>query len=486
MSRKRESKRTAVLGLDPLAYRREPPPGVLEVEELIKNASFGQRVSVAGRIMLSDPTGKISKLGVFTSLGKEEFIICERLQGNGFSIPVYIRKSSENITIINTSIQSGDIVMFEGAKHPNSSDSAENIFLGENITLLSKSLSDVYDNNIDFRKRSNLYTHRHLQMIQDQGKVLHFRRCSKVFSVIRKFLYERGYEEVNITLLQESFEAGFADPFATYVVEHRRDMYLRLTSEFFLRKLMIAGFSGVFEIGKSFRNQGAVENMIPQFTILELYRAYASAEEIEDLLQLMICEILVELHGTLVITTARGEIDCSGPWSVYDFREEVLKLTGREYNEGCSVEELASLLDKVGILRPRILNKKTISTALYSHVVSEIKGPAFLRNLPAAQSPLFKINDDGSTVDETLLVINGMLVADIVNPERDPFVMKRRLQEQLAYREEPRGKEINEKIIEAMKLGLPPCRGIGMGLERLLMLLLNARSIREVDLFPVF
>ena len=135
---------------------------------------------------------------------------------------------------------------------------------------------------------------------------------------------------------------------------------------------------------------------------------------------------------------------------------------------------------------PAVVNKYTIATAMYSFVMSKIKGPAFLRNLPAAQSPLYKLNDDKSTVDETLLVINGMLIADIVNPERDPDVVKRRMKEQLRYRKESQINGINEDILNAMKLGLPPSRGIGMGIERLLTLLLNVEDIRDVELFPVF
>lgn len=482
MARKSENKRMKALEIDPLAYRREAPGGSVEVCAL-NRVLYGEKITVVGRLMLSDNTGKISKLGVFDILDGKEVLTLERIEGNGLSIPAFLIRTPKNIEIMNSVIHYGDVVMMEGTKL---CISEKDVFLGDDIKLLSKAIGDVYDSNVDFRKRANLYAHRHLQLIQNQGKILHFRRCSMVFRAIRQFLYKEGYDELSMTLLQENFEAGLADPFVTHATQHDRDMYLRLTSELFLRKLMVAGFSKVFEIGKSFRNQGATADMLPQFTILELYRAYAGREEIENLTKDMICEVLIQLYGAPSIPTANGELDCSGNWPSYDFTEEIKKCTGLRYDESRPVEDLLHILDKAGIVHPIKVNKYTVSTALYCHVMSRITGPAFLRNLPSAQSPLFKVNDDGSTVDETLLVINGMLVADLVNPERDPRLIRQHMEEQLTYRKESQNDGVNEDIISAMKFGLPPCRGIGMGMERLLMLLLNTEDIRDVELFPVF
>jgi lysyl-tRNA synthetase class 2 len=410
-------------------------------------------------------------------------ILLEKIESNGVSIPAYLTRTPENIQAMNSTIHYGDIVMLEGVKlRADDSD----VFLGERIELLSKAVEDVYYSNIDFRKKANLYTHRHLQLIRDPDRLSHFRRCSLVLHTIRQFLYQRGYEEVSMTLLQKSFEAGLADPFITHATESDKDMFLRVTSELLLWKLMIAGFSKIFEIGKSFRNQGATADMLPQFTILELYHAYADREEMENLMRDMIREILVQLYGSATLPTSEGVIDCSGEWTVYNFKDEVEKCTGMSYDEKCSIEKLLSMMDKMGIPRPAVVNKYTIATAMYFFVMSKIKGPAFLRNLPASQSPLYKLNDDKSTVDETLLVINGMLVADIVNPERDPEIVKRRMEEQLRYRKGSQTNNINEDILNAMRFGLPPSRGVGMGIERLLMLLLNVEDVRDVELFPVF
>lgn len=482
MARKSERKRARALEIDLFAYRREVSRGSVEVCVLDK-VPHGEKITVVGRLMLSDNTGEISKFGVFGTLEGKEVIALERIEGNGLSISAFLTRTPENVEMMNSVIHYGDVVMLEGIKL---CIAGKDLILGDKIKLLSKAMSNVYDSNVDFRKRSNLYFHRHLQLIQNQGKILHFRRCSLILRVIRQFLYKEGYDELNTTLLQEKFEAGLADPFVTHVIQHDKDMYLRLTSELFLRKLMVAGFSKVFEIGKSFRNQGATADMLPQFTILELYRAYASREEIENLTKDMICEVLVQLYGSPSIPTSNGKLDCSGNWPSYDFMEEIEKCTGLRYDESRPIEELVHILDKAGIAHPTKVNKNTVATALYSYVMTSITGPAFLRNLPAAQSPLFKLNDDGSTVDETLLVINGMLVADLVNPERDPRLIRKRMEEQLTYRKESQNNGVNEEIISAMKFGLPPCRGIGMGIERLLMLLLNTKNVRDVELFPVF
>ncbi len=482
MARRIERKRVSALASDPLAYCREVPRESIRVGAF-HNVHYDEKIAIVGRLMLADRTGRISKFGLFGDLNGKGVIILERIEGDGASIPAYLIRTSENIRVMNSIIHYGDIVMLEGVKLRFND---EDIFLSERIELLSKAIGDVYDSNIDFRKRTNWYTHRHLQLIRDPEKLTHFRRCSLVLQAIRQFLYQRGYEELSITLLQKNFEAGLASPFVTHSVESNKDMYLRVTSELFLWKLMIAGFSKVFEIGKSFRNQGATTDMLPQFTIMELYHAYADRKEMEDLAQDMIREILIQLYGSAILPTSKGTLNCSGEWPVYDFIEEVKKCTGLPYDERRSIKTLLGMVDTMGITRPPVVNRYTIATAIYSSVMSKITGPAFLRNLPAAQSPLYKLNDDQSTVDETLLVINGMLVADIVNPERNPDIVKRRMEEQLHYRKENQARNVNEDILNAMKLGLPPSRGIGIGIERLLMLLLNVKDIRDVELFPVF
>lgn len=481
MSKKLERKRVAALKSDPKAYRREIPEGVVEVD-MMSSLVCGETAHVAGRLMLEDRSGKESRFGVFQTVAEQDVICLERIEGNGASVPAYLIRTEENIHTANKIIDYGDVVLLEGSKVYVADTT---VFIATSAKLLSKAIGDVYDPNIDFRKRSNLYAHRHLQLLREPDRQVLLRECSAVLRVMRQFLYAEGYDELNLTLLQEQFEAGLATPFVTRSVEYDRDLYLRLTAELFMRKLMIGGLSRVFEIGKSFRNQGSNPDSFPVFTILEMYCAYATAEEMEKLLERMIKEILNEVYGAEFIPMGSGIIDCSGDWKVYDFRELVEHMTGLQYDENLPTEELALVLDKMFVERPEPLNKCTIAQALYGKLLSQFERPAFLRNLPAAQSPLFKLNEDGSTVDETLLVINGMLVADIINAERDPEVMRKRLVEQATYRTDGTS-DVNEDILHAMKFGLPPCRGIGMGIERLLMLLLNTQDIRDVEPFPVF
>jgi len=481
MSRKSEKKRISALKKDPLVYKREVPKDVVMVGD-INDFSENEKIQIAGRIVLADCSGKISKLGLLDRVNDQEVIMLENISDNGEKIQAYLVKNKHNIEYVNQHIHYGDIVMLSGCKYK---VEEKFVFLADNITIVSKAIGDIYDKNIDFRKRSNMYLYRYIEMIRDIEKVKLFQSCSSVLQIMRQFLYGKGYNETCMSLLQESFEAGFANPFVTHVVEHDRDMYLRLTAELLFRKLMVAGFSSVFEISKSFRNQDTAGNMIPEFTIFELYKSYASRDEMESLIKEMICKILDGLYGELSIPIDDGFIDCSGDWEVIDFRNEVKSLTGMKYNEQLSIDELAGFLDKAGIDQPNVINKYTVATALYAHIVSLIEGPAFLRNLPAAQSPLFKLNEDGSTVDETLLIIKGSLIADIVNAERDPEIMRKRFEEQATY-QAGRDYVVNEDILYAMKFALPPCRGMGMGIERLLMFLLNKQSIREIQIFPIF
>jgi lysyl-tRNA synthetase class 2 len=485
MAKKNERKRVAALECNPNLYSSEITDDVVDVLQL-KDVALDAQVSLVGRLMLADMSGTISKLGIYSDLGFQKVIDLENTESDGSSIKTYLVRNEDNLSYLNTSIHVGDVVLLKGVKicHP---DSGEIIFLAESIRLLSKALADVYDKNIDFRKRSNMYEHRHVQMLRDPTMVQAFKLYARVYKEIRKFLYSHDYDEVSMTLLQETFEAGMADSFKTYVVDRQKEMHLRLTAELMLRKLMISGFTKVFEIGKSYRNQGAVQTMHPEFTILELYRAYAKEGEMETLLQSMLQTVLISVYGEASVPTKVGTLDCSGQWKSVDFKEEISRLTGMSYDESQPVEVNALILDRMGRSRPQVLSAYTVGTELYSYLISQYREPTFLKGLPASTSPLNKQNVDGSTIDETLLIINGMLVADVVNAERDPVALRKRMEKQLEYRgDSDENPEVNEGVLEAMRYGLPPCRGIGIGMERLLMFIFNRDGLREVELFPVF
>ncbi len=483
MSKKIERKRVAALESDPEIYHREVPVEALEIEQLIE-IPFHTEIQLVGRIMLADTTGIISKLGVYATRNGRDVIILENIESNGISVPAYAEKNEQTINAMNSHVHVGDVLLFEGYTEFDS-EYERVVFIATELKILSKATGNVYDRNIDFRKRSNIYNHRHLQMLRDPELIVQFRKYSRVYKWIRKFLYACGYDEVSMTLLQESFEAGFATPFETYVVDKEKNMYLRLTAELFLRKLMIAGFSKVFEISKSFRNQCAVSTMHPEFTILELYHAYSKEGEMECLVREILQGLLIEIYGKEVIPSDNGNINCSGEWKSVNFKDEVERLTGKTYDENRDVSVNARLLDILGVARPQVLNKYTVGTELYVHLMSKYREPTFLQGLPASTSPLNKLNDDGSTIDETLLVINGMLVADIVNVERDSKVLRARMEEQITYRKDCEV-VVNEDLLHAMQYGLPPCRGIGIGIERLLMLIFNKKELRDVEVFPIF
>ncbi len=481
MAKNNSKRRVRSLKIDPSAYSREVPKGTIEAAGLC-NVPYGETVVVAGRIILADTTSKISKLGVFTTIDGLDVICAEQLGSNGVSVPVYVVKNDVNVEAMNSIIHYGDVVMVRGRKRK--TDEGD-VLLGDEISLLSKAMGDIYDPNIDFRNRLNVSQYRHLQLIQEQDRLIRFGQCSQILASIRKFLYQEGYNEVSMTMLQDSFEAGLADPFVTHSVAKGKDMYLRLSGELLMWRLMIAGFSKVFEFGKSFRNQGATLHKVPQFNLLELYRSYADEEEMETLACDMIRKVLVDLYGSAVIPRKDGGIDCSKEWEVRDFREEVKKLTGLEYGEHKPLEELVLLFDRAGIKRPDVVNRYTVALGMYAYVMSTITGPAFLRNLPAAQTPLYKLKDDGSIVDETLVIIGGMPIVTMVSPERDPVVVRERMETQLTYKVD-QGGGVNEEVLDAMKYGLPPCRGMAIGVEHLFILLLGAENIRDVELFPIF
>lgn len=483
MAKKKERKRVAALECDPHMYRREVPDNAFEASKL-NEAPIGEEVSLVGRLMLSDKSGAISRLGVYATLNNTEVIELERIGSGGISIRAYLVRNEENAETMNTLIHVGDVVVLHGQTEIDQGSGGV-VFVARQVEVLSKATADVYDKNVDFRKRSNLNTQRHLQLLRDESHLAEFQAYTRVYRGIRQYLYAQGYEEVRLPILQETFEAGLATPFRTHVVDRDRDMYLRLTAELFLRKLMIAGFTKSFEIGTSFRNQGATPSMNPVFTILELYRAYAKEGELELVLQNMIQAVLMEVYGHTIIPTGDGNIDCSGIWETVDLNEELCKLTGMRYSEEASAEKNATILDALGVARPVVLNNYTVGTEMYVYFMSTYREPVFLKGLPASTSPLNKLRDDGSTIDETLLVINGMLVADIVNAERDPRVLRARMEAQSVFREHDEA-GVNEELLQAMTYGLPPCRGIGMGLERFLMLLFNKKEIREVELFPIF
>lgn len=482
MSRKYEKKRRQELENAGSVYQKEFRVGALTVDELVEQKPTSQCV-VRGRVMLADSSGKISEFGTNKAFGGVDYLYLERLCGANTHVEVIAPYSSDMIQKVNSELYYGDIICAHGRLRV---IDERIFFVTEGFEIVSKAIRNIYDKNIHFDVKEHENTYRYLQLLRSASHKHDFQKISRMLQSIRMCLYDAGFHELNLSLLSFDFEGGLARPFSTYVHTLGRDMYLRLTAELQLRKLMIAGFEKVFEISKSFRNQDAARQIHPEFTILELYQQGVSARGVEELCQSIVGDAVKAAFGVPYLELVSGQsVDFTKEWARVSFHEYVYDHSGFYYDESGDCTENLKILDSFGIEHPKVLEHNSVGTSIYCYVMSQLNEPTFLQGLPAATSPLNAYLVNQSVIDETLLVIDGMLIADLVNAERDPVLLEQRLLEQQQYKADS-GTEINHAFIDACYYGLPPCRGIGMGLERLFMFVLGKSDIRDVEFFPIF
>lgn len=354
----------------------------------------------------------------------------------------------------------------------------------KDLKLLTKTLHPLPEKWHGLKDVEARYRQRYLDLISNAEIKEIFLTRSRIIKLIRKFLDERDFIEVETPILHPIAGGAAARPFETHHNALGMDLFLRIAPELYLKRLVIGGLERVYEIGRTFRNEGISTQHNPEFTMIEFYQAYATYEDLMDLIEELICSLALEIKGSLVFEYGGAEIDMTRPWKRINVIEYLEKKFGKEF-----LADDAKLYDKahsLGVDHKRIRGKAIVE--IFEKVAAaELMNPAFVYGFPLDVSPLARKNEaDPDITDRFELYITGREIANAFSELNDPIDQKERFRSQLdlKLKGEEEVHEMDEDFVTALEHGMPPTAGAGIGIDRLVMLLTNSPSIREVIFFP--
>jgi len=429
--------------------------------------------TVAGRIVGLRKFGKAAFLHIQDETGK---------------IQVHVRKDEvgEEAYRVFKKFDIGDIVGFTGPLFR--TKTGEITIQATGLKLLTKSLRPLPEKFHGLTDVETRYRQRYVDLIVNPQVRETFRKRVEIIRLIREFLTNRSFLEVETPMMQPIAGGATAKPFKTHHNALGMDLYLRIAPELYLKRLLVGGFERVFEINRNFRNEGLSTRHNPEFTMLEFYQAYATYEDLMDLVEEMVSWVAAEVTGSMTVTYQGMEVDLSPPWKRYTLDEALVEVGGLD--PALLVDEAAArklALAKGIELQPQAGHGK-VKTELFELLVEEkLIHPTFITAYPTEVSPLARRNAENPEVtDRFELFITGREMANAFSELNDPDDQRARLERQIAERgdDDEIFPEIDEDFLRALEYGMPPAAGCGIGVDRLVMLLTDSPSIRDVILFP--
>jgi lysyl-tRNA synthetase class 2 len=315
-----------------------------------------------------------------------------------------------------------------------------------------------------------------------------FRKRSQIVTLIRNFMVENDFLEVETPMMQPVAGGATARPFVTHHNTLKMDLFLRIAPELYLKRLVVGGFERVFEINRNFRNEGISIQHNPEFTMMEFYQAYATYEDLMDFTEKLICHVAEKVVGNLKFSYGDREVDLTAPWDRLTVKEAIVKYGDVEPELLEDRSRCLAYAKSIGLELDDDIGYGKLLTEIFDEVAEpKLWNPTFITQYPTEVSPLSRKNDsDPEVVDRFELFIVGRELANAFSELNDPIDQKERFAKQLLEKEagDEEAHAMDEDYIRALEYGLPPTAGEGIGIDRLVMLLTDAPSIREVILFP--
>lgn len=420
-------------------------------------------VRVAGRIVSFRDMGKSIFAHVLDQSGK---------------VQIYVNKQSlgDAAFELYRQLDLGDFIGGEGALF--TTKTGEKTVKLSSFTLLSKSLRPIPSEWFGLSDVESRYRQRYLDLILSPEVREVFAKRSLIVREIRSFLETRGFTEVETPMMQSIAGGAAATPFATHHKALDLPLYLRIAPELYLKRLLVGGYTKVFEINRNFRNEGISRKHNPEFTMLEAYWAYADFIQMAALVEEMITTVCLKVNGTLQV---KG-VDLTGPWPRRKYRDCVREAAGADWFE-LTPEARREKAIGLGLEIHSHLNDIEVTNQVFEKLVeAKTMNPLFVTHLPKELVPLAKQNmEDPSVVDVYELIINGQEISPGYSELNDPIVQRERLEAQAGEETQ----KLDEDFLQALEYGMPPAGGIGLGIDRLVILLTGVESIRDVILFPL-
>ncbi|AKS70057.1 lysyl-tRNA synthetase [Staphylococcus schleiferi] len=441
-------------------------------EELVEKESESHTV-IAGRIMTK--RGK----------GKAGFAHIQDLTGQ---IQIYVRKDQVGDEQFDLwkSADLGDIVGIEGVMFK--TNTGEVSVKAKSFKLLSKALRPLPDKHHGLQDIEQRYRQRYLDLITNEESTKTFINRSRILQEMRNYLNDKGFLEVETPMMHQIAGGAAARPFVTHHNALDATLYMRIAIELHLKRLIVGGLEKVYEIGRVFRNEGVSTRHNPEFTMIELYEAYADYKDIMALTEELVAHVARKVLGTTTVQYGDYTIELEPKWRRLHMVDAVKEATGVDFYAVKSDEEAHQLAQEHGIEVDKNMKYGHILNEFFEQKVEEtLIQPTFIYGHPIEISPLAKKNpEDPRFTDRFELFIVGREHANAFTELNDPIDQRERFEAQLVEKEQGNDEahEMDEDFIEALEYGMPPTGGLGIGIDRLVMLLTNSPSIRDVLLFP--
>lgn len=481
--RREELDQLRKLGIEPYPYEYERDAYSADVIESFKDGEPQKVVAVAGRIMSLRKMGKASFCHIQDSKGK---------------LQIYLRKDDlGDIYDAFRLLDIGDIIGAKGFVFR--TKMGEVSVHAQELKLLAKSLrplpivkektdeagtKTVFD---PFADKELRYRQRYVDLVVNPAVREVLMKRTLILRAIRKFLDGKNYLEVETPVLQPLYGGASARPFITHHNTLDMQLYLRIADELYLKRLIVGGYDGVYEIAKDFRNEGMDRTHNPEFTMLELYVAYHDYKWMMELVEQMIFSVAVALNGNAKVKLGEYEIDFAPPWKRITMYDAIQEYTGRKLR-GKSESELRATAKEMHVdVAPSASSGKIVDEIFSVKVQPHLLQPTFIMDYPVEMSPLAKKHrTEEGLVERFEGMVNGQEICNAFSELNDPIDQRARFEDQLRLKE--RGDEeaqmFDEDFLRALEYGMPPTAGLGIGIDRLTMLLTGQDSIRDVIFFP--
>ena len=465
-------------GIDPYPTGYQPTHHAADLQKKyagLKNEEKTEDlVRVAGRIL------------VFRRMGKATFA---HLQDQSGKIQLYFKEDElglDNYEVLKL-LDAGDIIGAEGIVFK--TKTGEVTLFTKKYQLLTKSLLPLPEKFHGLKDTELRYRQRYVDLIMNPNVRETFVLRTKIIAAMRKFLEDRGYLEVETPTLQPVYGGASARPFTTHHNTLKRDLFLRISDELYLKRLIVGGYEKVFEICKDFRNEGIDTSHNPEFTMMETMTAYHNYEDSMKVTEEMLAYITQTVLGTTEIEYQRKKVSMKAPYRRVSMAEAVKEVTGKDFSQITSVAEARKIASELKVPYEEHMGVGAILAEVFGVLAEHtFVNPTFITDYPKEVSPLAKETKHNKEVTERFeLIIAGREYVNSYSELNEPDVLKEnwQVQEEKLQEGDAAAQRTDQDFLRSLEYGMPPTSGIGVGMDRLVMLLTNSVSIRDVLFFPI-
>lgn len=464
--RKQKLSRMKQLGVDPYGARFDGSESAAEIKARYLEDTEDQRACAAGRIVLLRDIGKLIFITLRDSSGDIQLGLSKKL----------LAEQWELVKVL----ELADIIGAEGQL--GRTKTGEITIWAESVTPLSKSLLPPPEKFHSLTDVDLRYRQRYVDLWANPEVMERFKKRSEIIASVRSFLQARGFCEVETPMMQTIAGGAAAKPFITHHNSLDMDLYLRIAPELFLKRLLVGGIEKVFEINRNFRNEGLSTRHNPEFTMLELYQAYADYNIMMDITEELISAMVEKYCEGTKVEFGDLTVDYARPWKRAKYADMLSEYAGCKIDDIAAVRKKAAQLD----INESNMDDAVVINELFEAVVEQnLVNPIFVIDYPAKLCPLTKTNArDPRFAERFELYVGKMELANAYTELNDPVVQEENFRLQLKGQQESMA-TMDQDFINALKYGMPPAGGLGIGIDRMIMLLTNVTSIRDVVLFPL-